>query len=143
MKKILSVAALIFASSLIYAQPENLTRGMYFDREVFNVCASIFLVALFMIFILTFLKRMLEYRLKNKIVEKGVSDNVASSILKPVNDESENINLKWFSLLAGTGIGLIIVNYTQPLGIHSFAIMSLSIAAGFLAYHFFTRQAGK
>ena len=143
MKKILLIAALVFISSSIHAQTENLTQGIYFDRGVFNVCATIFIIGLFMVFILSFLKRMLEFRLKNKIVDKGVSENVASSILKPNNEEGGNSNIKWFALLASAGVGLIIVNFTPPLGIHSLAIMLLSIAVGFLGYHLFTRQAGK
>jgi hypothetical protein len=41
------------------------------------------------------------------------------------------------------GAGLMIVNYTQPLGIHSLAIMAFSISLSFLGYYFFIRQAGK
>ncbi len=96
-----------------------------------------------MIFILTILKRILEYRLKNKIVEKGIAENVASSILQTSTNENRYINIKWFAILAGMGAGLIIVNYTQPLGIHSLAIMAFSISLGFLGYYFFIKQSGK
>lgn len=137
MKKIITVATLLLTSTFIQAQSSG---NYYSDPVVFNICATIFVVALFMIFILTILKRMLEYRLKNKIIDKGVPESAVSSILNLNNSENKNINIKWFSLLAGVGIGLIIVNYTQPLGIHSLAIMSLSISASFLGYYFFTRR---
>ena len=137
MKKIIAFAAFIFTSTIMKAQSSE---GQYLDREIFNACAVIFTVALFMIFILTILKRLLEYRLKNKIVDKGIPDSAVSSLLNLNNSENKNINIKWFSLLAGVGIGLIIVNYTQPLGIHSLAIMSLSISASYLGYYFFTRR---
>ena len=47
---------------------------------------------------------------------------------------------KWFAMLAGTGVGLTLVNYTMPLGVHSIAIMSFSIAASFLGYYLFIRK---
>jgi hypothetical protein len=43
-------------------------------------------------------------------------------------------------MLAGTGVGLTLVNYTMPLGVHSIAIMSFSIAASFLGYYLFIRK---
>jgi hypothetical protein len=139
MKKIITIAALLFTSTLIQAQSSG---DQYLDREIFNACAVIFTVALFMIFILTILKWLLEHRLKNKIVDKGVPESAVSSLLNLNKNENKNINIKWFSLLAGVGIGLIIVNYTQPLGIHSLATMSLSVSASFLGYYFFTRKSG-
>jgi hypothetical protein len=96
-----------------------------------------------MAFILAIMKRYLDHRLKNKIVDKGLPENIAASILQNNPHENRNSNIKWFSLLAGVGAGLIIVNYTQPLGIHSLAIMSFSISASFLGYYFFIRQAEK
>lgn len=110
------------------------------DKEIFNVGATIFVLGLFMIFILVILKRIMEYRLKNKIVEKGVPENIISSILQPNSKEDRNINIKWFAILAGVGAGLTIIYYTLPLGIHSLAIMAFCIAASFLGYFFFLKQ---
>jgi hypothetical protein len=45
--------------------------------------------------------------------------------------------------LASTGVGLIIVYYTMPLDIHSWAIMAISISFGFLGYYFFLRESEK
>jgi len=42
--------------------------------------------------------------------------------------------------LTGIGLGLTIINYTLPLGIHSFAIIAFSIAASFLGYFLFLKQ---
>ena len=112
------------------------------NSEIFEICATIFVVGLFMLFFLTVLKQIFEHRLKNKIVDRGISENIADRILSTNPGENKNINIKWFLLLAGVGIGLIIVNYTQPLGIHSLAIMSLSVSASFLGYYFFTRKSG-
>jgi hypothetical protein len=144
MKKIITTIAVIFSAFSLYSQDNhNLVQNTHIDQEVFNICATIFVVALFMIFILTILKRILEFRLKNKIVEKGIAENVASSILQTSTHEDRHINIKWFAILAGMGAGLMIVNYTQPLGIHSLAIMAFSISLSFLGYYFFIRQSGE
>ena len=140
MKKIIGVAVFLTASLAVKAQSIN---NPTFDKEIFNVGATIFTVALFMFFIITVLKHVLEYRIKNKIAEKGISENMASSILQKSPKEDRNSNIKWFSMLTGIGLGLTIINYTLPLGIHSLAIMSFSIAAGFLGYFFFRKYSEK
>ncbi len=140
MKKIISIATVITSPFLVNAQTTNTP---YIDKDIFNICASIFVVGLFMIFILVIIKRLMDYRLKNKIVDKGISENIASSILQTNPKEDRNINIKWFAILTGLGVGLTIVYYTQPLGIHSLAIMAFCIAASFLGYYFTIRQSEK
>ena len=85
----------------------------------------------------------MDYRLKNKIIDKGISEELASSLLHVDPNESKNINIKWFAILAGIGTALTIIYYTLPLGIHSLAIMAFCIAASFLGYYFFLRKAEK
>ena len=137
MKKTINITAIIATPFVANAQNIN---SPAIDKEIFNVCATIFVLGLFMIFILVILKRIMEYRLKNKIVEKGVPENIISSILQPNSKEDRNINIKWFAILAGVGAGLTIIYYTLPLGIHSLAIMAFCIAASFLGYFFFLKQ---
>ena len=137
MKKIISIATVIATPFFVNAQNTNTPT---IDKEIFNVSATIFVVGLFMIFILVILKRIMDYRLKTKIVEKGIPENIASSILQTNPKEDRNINIKWFAILAGLGTGLTIIYYTLPLGIHSLAIMAFCIAASFLGYFLFLRQ---
>jgi hypothetical protein len=142
MKKILSLIIMTALSSLAVAQGTNTPNDMGINEDVFNISATIFVVILVMIFIVSVLKQMLDYRIKNRIVEKGVSENLASSILQS-DTRSGEANIKWFSLLTGIGIGLMIVNYTLPLGIHSIAIMSFTIAVSFLGYHQYLNRSKK
>lgn len=137
MKQIISIVAIIAAPFVVNAQNIN---NSTIDKEIFNVCATIFVVGLFMIFILVIIKRVMDYRLKNKIVEKGIPEDVISSILRTNPKEDRNINIKWFAILTGLGAGLTIIYYTIPLGIHSLAIMAFCIAASFLSYFFFLKQ---
>jgi len=117
--------------------------GLY-GPEVFRVVATIALVGMFMYFFLAIIKRIFEHRLKNKIIDKGIPENVAQSILEAkASEDSKHANIKWFAILAGLGIGLTGVNYTQPLGFHSLAIMAFSISLSFLGYYLFIRNSGK
>jgi len=141
MKKIITFVPAGFVAMAVNAQDNypRINDGM--SEEVFRICATIFVVLAFMVFILAILKGIFEYRLKHKIVDKGIPENIISSLLKD-KGEGRNINIKWFAILAGLGAGLTIVNYTLPLGIHSLAIMTFSIAFSFLGYFFYLKKSG-
>jgi len=93
--------------------------------------------------IITFVKIILDYRIKNKLIEKGASDALVNQLLKQDTKDNKYVNIKWFAILAGIGIGLLLVNKFRPLGILSLAIMSLSLSATFLGYYIFTKQSDK
>jgi hypothetical protein len=138
MKKIITTVVATIGIITVHAQGNS-----EFDRSNINTIAAIFVMLAIMGFILAIIKKIIDYRLKNKIVDKGISENIASSILQTTPHEGINANIKWFAILAGIGAGLMIVNYTKPLGFHSVAIMAFSISLSFLGYYFFIRQAGK
>ncbi|HEY5966897.1 MAG TPA: hypothetical protein VIU35_02915 [Chitinophagaceae bacterium] len=140
MKKIIAIATVCSASFTANAHDSDVV----YNEEILQVAAAIFVVGMFMYFIIDILRRIFEHRLKNKIVDKGISENIAQSILATQKPEDNRFaNVKWFAILAGIGLGLMVVNYTQPLGFHSLAIMAFSISLSFLGYYFFTRSAGK
>lgn len=139
MKKIITIATVCSVSFQGNAQ----NRGFEYNEEIFQIAAAIFVVGMFMYFIINIMKRILEHRLKNKIVDKGISENIAQSILETKTTESKYANIKYFAILAGIGIGLTGVNYTQPLGFHSLAIMAFSISLSFLGYYLFIRNTEK
>jgi predicted butyrate kinase (DUF1464 family) len=95
---------------------------------------------LIIFFIITLIRLWLDSRLKHKMVDKGVSDEVVSQFLKPVSKDIKSYVMKWFLIFLSIGIGFSLINVTQPLGIHSLAILSFCIAFGFLAYYFFVRK---
>ena len=138
MKKIITTVIVLHGIIAANAQESN-----GYNEDVFQVSAAIIVMLAILVFILAFLKSILEHRLKNKIVDKGVPENVISSILQPNTSEEKHRNIKWFAILAGIGAGLLIVYYTQPLDIHSLAIMALSISLSFLGYHLFIKQVNK
>jgi len=140
MKKILSITTAIISPFVLNAQDFDVHSV---NHDIFNICAVIFMAGLIMLFILTILKRIVDFRLKSKIVDKGIPENIVSSILQTNPKEDRNINIKWFAILAGLGVALTIINYTLPLGIHSVAIMAFCIAASFLGYFFFIKSSEK
>ena len=140
MKKIITIATVCSVSFTANAHESD----VIYNEEILQVAAAIFVVGMFMYFIIDILRRIFEHRLKNKIVDKGISENIAQSILATQKPEDNRFaNVKWFAILAGIGLGLMVVNYTQPLGFHSLAIMAFSISLSFLGYYFFTRGTGK
>jgi len=145
MKKILVTIPASLVGYIVNAQDNGQpVYLMRYDSEMFQIAATIFVVGMFMYFIITIMKRIFEHRLKNKIVDKGISENIAHSILETKSTEDNKYaNVKWFAILAGIGLGLTGVNYTQPLGFHSLAIMAFSISLSFLGYYFFIRSAEK
>ena len=111
-----------------------------YKPEVFRTVAVLFTLGLSMWFILAIMKRIMDNRLKNKIMDKGVPDSIVASIFRTNPKEDLNLNVKWFAILAGLGIALTAIHYTMPLGIHSLAIMAFCIAGSFLGYFFFLKQ---
>ena len=144
MKKILAITSVSLLGYSVNAQDYGHNEYLQYNKDVFEVCTATFVVGMFMFFIINVMKRILEHRLKNKIVDKGLSENIAQSILAtPTPENTKYVNVKWFAILAGIGIGLTGVNYTQPLGFHSLAIMAFSISLSFLGYYIFMRNAEK
>lgn len=143
MKKTITVVLAGLTGSAVSAQDNYPRISNDMSEEVFRAVAVIFVMLAFMIFIISILQRIFDYRLKNKIVEKGIAENIASSILQTEARDNKDINIKWVALLMGLGAGLTLVNYTRPLGIHSLAIMSFCIAFSFLGYFFYLKRSGK
>lgn len=110
------------------------------DPDVYRVSVVILVIAIGLAFILTFLKNILEHRLKKKMLEKGISDDLVASILQKDSLSAKHISIKWFLVLLATGIGLFITKIFLPLGIHSVGIMAVSIAVAFLVYSLYLNR---
>ncbi|WP_165372216.1 hypothetical protein [Emticicia agri] len=136
MKKLIIIISTIISPFMAQAQEGQ----ELYKPEVFRTISVIFVVGLCMWFLLAVMKRIMDNRLKNKIVDKGVPDSIISSVLKTNPKEDLNSNVKWCAILMGLGVALTAIHYTQPLGIHSLAIMAFCVAGSFLGYFFFLKQ---
>ena len=134
--------SLVIFSLLTLATTAN-AQGRGIDHEAMRIIAVISVMVLIALFILTFLRYILDSRIKHRIIEKGIPEHLASSLLANTKKDDKLQTLKWVCLLAATGVGLYLVYYTLPLDIHSFAIMCFSISLGYLGYYYILKQAGK
>jgi len=141
MKKILTLAALLFLPAFLQAQDMyQINQDVNMSRQFIDIPAIILILYLVLMFILTILKSILDNRLKSQMIEKGVTDKVAEQFLQPTKTDSKGVALKWFLILMGIGVGLMIVDATLPIGIHSIAIMSFSLGLSFLGYFYFIKK---
>lgn len=138
MKKSLIITALSIVVFSISAQARDYNGGL--SSEALRIIAVISVMVLIILFILTFLRYILESRLKNRIIDKGITDQLASSLLQTTKKDDKLQTIKWACLLAATGAGLVAVYYTLPMDVHSFAIMAFSTSIGYLGYYFFLKQ---
>ena len=140
MKKILISTVILLAASCVNAQPLDPFRENAILYEIVGTSRFLGTISVYLISILFFIKLILDYRLKEKLIEKGASEAVISQLLRSTGNGGNNVNIKWFFILAGVGIGLGLVYFSRPIGIHSLAIMSLSISVSFLGYYLFLRR---
>jgi hypothetical protein len=141
MKKIFTTAIILSFAFAAQAQ-DNFDplrdRQLYFD--ILNISAVLTGMYLISSFILQIFRQHYSFRIKNRMLDKGTEENIVRELLQPDKKENKNYILQWFFMLAAIGAGLILVTLIRPFGIHSVAILALSLAAGFGAYYYFTRQ---
>ncbi len=113
------------------------------DPDVYKTIVFIFLLILIMRFIILILEKLLDHKLKNKIIERGLPEAFSVALLQTEKINEKTNNIKWFLILFSTGIGLLITAKFLPLGIHSIAIITISISLGFLAHSFYLKTYDK
>ncbi len=136
MKTIFLTISAMALTLVVHAQNKGIPT---IDKDIQVMVGVLILIALVSFTILTIIKRWMDYRIKNKLINDGLSENIINSILQNSNNRNKNSNIKWFVILIGVGTALTVINYTLPLGIHSIAIMAFSLAASFLIYFFFLK----
>ena len=94
-------------------------------------------------FILSLVKARMDFQLRSKLLDKEIPGEMVSKFLQPEEQDVKHRVFKWFLILTGVGAGLALTYYTQPVGIHSAAIIVFCIALSLLAYYFFLKQQAK
>jgi len=142
MKKAVLSITFLAGSLATFAQdkPEPLiTRDLLYS--ILNDGSMVIVIYLIANFIVRIIRYNFDYRLKGKIVEKQTEAGIVSQLVQPEKTNSMRTILQWFCTLLGIGIGFTIMTLTQPLGMHSLAIMAFSVAAGLGTYYYFGKQA--
>ena len=113
-------------------------RDFLFDAlHIGTMLIAIYLVASF---ILQIFKAGMTARIKNRMLDKGTEENIVRQLLQPDKKENKNYILQWFFIMVAIGIAFLLLMLTRPFGLHSLAIMTFSVAAGFGAYYYFTNH---
>lgn len=111
-----------------------------FDDNLALSLVPLFVISLVVILFIQITRYFLDSKLKNKIIDRGISEQLASSILEKSASDRKEDSIKWAFLLLGLSAGLTAAYYTKPLDIHSLAIMAFSIGLSYLAYFFYLRK---
>ena len=144
MKKLSSTVLILCVAMSTQAQDNNFDpfkdRQLYFDS--LNICAVLLGIYLITSFILKIFQGGYSFRLKNRMLDKGTEENIVRQLIQPEKKDNRNYYLQWFFMLTAIGTGILLISLTRPFGPHSVAIMAFSLAAGFGAYYYFTKQNG-
>jgi hypothetical protein len=146
MKKLLTTGGILCMAFAVQAQsPENFNpltdRQFYFDTlNIIGILSGLYIISSF---IQRLFKQYYGYRIKNRMLDKGTEENIVKELLQPEKKDNKDYVLQWFCMLASIGAGIFLVSWIRPFGLHSLAILAFSIAAGFGAYFYFSRQTEK
>lgn len=132
--KLLLISLLACITASAQGEYETLRLNEFIDMSL-RVLGVLLLIYIPCSLILTFVKMLFEYRLKQSMIEKGVSETVVSQMLQPDYKATRFTALKWVCLLCGAGLGLLLAGFFPPFGIHSLVMITFSLAAGFLGYY--------
>ena len=140
MKGFLLLLLCFLAAGEASAQPALDVNSLELARRVVFPAAALFLLGYF---VLAAIKLVLNYLLKNKILDAAaISESVVERLLPGPQDEQNKV-VKWVALLLSSGVGLTVCSWYLPLGLHSVIILLFSTALGLLAYFFFLRRQAK
>jgi hypothetical protein len=141
MKKALIIIAALTGSIAVYAQdkPEPLiNREFIFD--LIHIMAVLLVIYLISSFILQLVRSNFDFRLRSKMLERQTDEPIVSQLIKSDKVNPLNTVLQWICALVAVGIGFLIIEMTEPFGLHSLAIMAFSIAAGLIVYYWFAKR---
>lgn len=139
MKKLSILVAILLSGAMAQAQDGELHIPRIFE-ELIRAVIILFGMYLVGSFILIMFRQVLDHRLKRRMLEKGVSDEVARNFLRADSADVKTQTMKWFIIFLSIGAGFVMIDQTQPLGIHSIAIICFCIAFGYLAFYFFVKK---
>src|SRR5918993_2370455 len=126
MKKLILITGIILFSLTSNAQ-ENINFDPFRDRDFVNqfmqAAAIIFVIYLISNFFLSLIKLFLEYKLKNKMMDKGAPENIIRQILQPQKKDNRITAIKWAIIAGGIGLGFTLIAIFPPFGIHSVMLM--------------------
>ena len=143
MKKITLLTGTVLLSLALNAQ-ENINYDPFRDREfierTLQATAIVLVIYLISNFFLSIIRMFLDYKLKNKMMEKNASESIIHQFLQPQKKDTRVTAIKWAIIVGGVGLGFTLMLLFPPFGIHSVMIMSFCISLSFLCYYYFIKK---
>ena len=143
MKKITLLTGTVLLSLALNAQ-ENINYDPFRDREfiekTLQATAIVLVIYLISNFFLSIIRMFLDYKLKNKMMDKNASENIIHQFLQPQKKDTRITAVKWAIIVGGVGLGFTLMLLFPPFGIHSVMIMSFCISLSFLCYYYFIKK---
>lgn len=109
------------------------------SEPIYGILLPILFLVFLVFMLISLIKYFLEYRFKNKLIDRGMSEQLSAYLLDKNKQEKQNEVVKLAILFSGLGIGLILIYLTTPIHIHSLAIMAFSLGLSYLVYYFYLR----
>ncbi|OJV22561.1 MAG: hypothetical protein BGO21_05230 [Dyadobacter sp. 50-39] len=115
-------------------------KSTYIDRDQVALGVTILLVAFILLFLLELTSRYFQYKLKEKVLESGVTDQLATLLLQPDRKQSLRSCIKWLVIFLGLALGFCIIAWTDPSVWAGLAALSLCLSGSLLAYYIFLKR---
>jgi predicted AAA+ superfamily ATPase len=155
MKTIFLSIISFFSTIIVFAQDSTAKAASLsqqsIDGDVDNSLSSgsiesvlpIIAITLAVLLIIQVTKYILDHKLRNKIIDRTISEQLANSILQKSAADKKDESVKWSILLLSLSGGLTVAYHTMPLHIHSLAIMAFSAGISYLIYFFYLQKKNK
>ncbi len=146
MKRILVSMSMMMASIHVFAQNTSTAdlvpnaAGSSQAGPLGEIVLPILFISFLIFMLITVVKYFLEFRIKNKLIDRGMAEQLSAYLLNNNEKEKQHDVAKWAILFCGIGVGLIITYLTSPIDIHSFAIMAFSLGLSYWAYFFYIKN---
>lgn len=112
----------------------------YIDRDQVALGVTVLLVVLILAFLLELARRYFQYRLREKVLESGVSEELAALLLQPDRRQNFQTCVKWLAIFVGIAVGSTIIALTDLVPWAALAVLSLSLSGSFAGYYFFLKK---
>ncbi|WP_147392248.1 DUF6249 domain-containing protein [Algoriphagus lacus] len=146
MKKLVISIMMNLASFQAFAQDKQIEgTGTEFiqplDQDLPSEVLLPILFILFLVFvIINLIKYFLEYRIKNKLIDRGMAEQLSAYLLDKNVQEKQDEVVKLAIIFFGVGLGLLLTYLTSPINLHSLAIIAFCLGLSYLAYFFYLRK---
>ena len=146
MKKTLTITTLLLPVFSALAQNQQVSSQQFQAMEAIpptpaiDILLPISLIVFLALMLISVVKYFLDYRLKNKLIENGMSEHLSAFSTAKTEIEKRNDIFKWAILFCGIGFGLLLTYFSAPIDIHSLAIMAFSIGLSHLIYFFYLKK---